>query len=447
MEVADVLHPAPRNAVLFYGSSSIRLWSTLEADFAPLPVVNRGFGGANLFDCVDLFERLVVPCAPRALVVYAGDNDLGNGRSPEQVRESLRELLRRYRAHWPDRPFVYLAIKPSPARAQLHRAIERANWLCCELLRSDPAAGFVDTFHPLLGPHGEYRKELYQPDGLHLSDAGYALWRSALLPESNEFAEKNSPNFLNISPVESPGMNREYHRWHSPALNRHMELLVFGHAGARVLVFPTRVGRFYDYENFGMVDRLKDHLERGWLQLYCLDSVDSDSLYCFWKRPCDRIHYHQQYEKYIIDEVVPFSEKKNPGSFLMTHGCSLGAYHAVNIALRHPELFGRTVAFSGRYDLTQWIADFRPLFDSFYDDSIYYHMPSHYLPNLWDEKLLSALRRMKFTLVIGQEDPFLQNNQHLSEHLRRRGVQNDLHVWEGRAHKYKYWRDMVVRFL
>ncbi len=149
-------------------------------------------------------------------------------------------------------------------------------------------------------------------------------------------------------------MHREYHKWYSPRLNREMELLIFGHAGARVLVFPTSMGRFYEYEDRGMVANLADHLENGWLQLYCVDSVDEESFYNNWAHPAGKIWRHIQYEEYILNEVLPLSWSKNPNPFLIAHGCSFGAYHAVNIAFRHPHLFGRVLALSGKYDMSNF---------------------------------------------------------------------------------------------
>ena len=146
-------------------------------------------------------------------------------------------------------------------------------------------------------------------------------------------------------------MHREYHRWYSPRLNRDMELLIHGHAGARVLVFPTSQGRYYEYEDRGMVENLRDEIENGLLQLYCVDSVDAESFYCRWAHPSGRITRHMQYEEYILNEVLPLSRAKNDNPFMMTHGASFGAYHAVNIAFRHPHLFGRVLALSGVYDL------------------------------------------------------------------------------------------------
>lgn len=242
-------------------------------------------------------------------------------------------------------------------------------------------------------------------------------------------------------------MQREYHRWHSPRLGRTMELLVFGHAGAKTLVFPTRNGRFYEYESLRIVDRLAHKLEAGHLQLFCVDSVDYESLYCFWKQPAERIQRHAQFEEYILQEVLPFMHDKNPNPCTIAHGCSLGAYHATNIAFRHPHLFRKLSAFSGRYDLTLSVENFTDLFNGYYDDAIYFHTPSHFMANLECDGHLQHLRKMDITLVIGKEDPFLGNNQHLSTILHSKGINHHLHEWAGRAHCGYFWRRMASHYL
>src|SRR5262249_35978688 len=162
---------------------------------------------------------------------------------------------------------------------------------------------------------------------------------------------------------------------------------------ARVLVFPTRCGRFFDYENFGMVQAVRDRIENGWLQLYCVDSIDRESFYCPEAHPSDRLTRHEQYEAYILHEVLPLSERLNPNSFLMSHGCSLGAFHAVNIALRHPNLFGKAVGFSGRYALTQASPGFVDLLDGFHDERVYFHSPLQFVAGSHDPQHLEQLRR------------------------------------------------------
>jgi len=238
-------------------------------------------------------------------------------------------------------------------------------------------------------------------------------------------------------------MERAYHRWWSERLHRTMELLVFGHAGARVIVFPTRGGRFYDYESWGLVDALRPAIEGGCIQLFCLDSIDYESLYGFWKAPHERIARHVAYESYVLNEVLPLSAQLNPSPTLIAHGCSLGAFHAANIAFRHPQRFAKLVAFSGRFDLTARIGRYRPLFDGYYDETIYFNTPCHYLPQLEDSERLDALRRMEIVLGVGEADVFYESNHRLSTLLWEKGVWNALCVWAGEAHCAAQWRAVV----
>jgi esterase/lipase superfamily enzyme len=205
-------------------------------------------------------------------------------------------------------------------------------------------------------------------------------------------------------------MKREYHKWWSDRLQRDMELLVFGHAGAKVLVFPSRFGRFYEYEKLGLIESLRHKIEQGWLQLYCIDSIDVESFYCGWAHPSGRIH-------------------------------------ATNIAFRYPYLFKKLVAFSGRYDLTLNVECFNDLFDGFYNENIYFHTPNHFMPELECSWRLSKLREMDITFVIGKEDPFLQNNEHLSSILSNKGINHQLLVWNDRAHSGYYWRRMASLYI
>ncbi|HEX8607441.1 MAG TPA: alpha/beta hydrolase-fold protein [Pedobacter sp.] len=242
-------------------------------------------------------------------------------------------------------------------------------------------------------------------------------------------------------------MNREYHKWFSERLGREMELLIFGTGGRAVLFFPTRMARFYDYENWGIVHCLKDQINRGELQLFCVDSVDAESFYNEGVHPDVRIARHIQYEAYLIKEVMPLIHVKNNGGYIETAGCSMGAYHAINLAMKYPWLFKKAIGISGRYDLTKAPANFRDLLDGHRNDNIYFNMPAQYLSNLQDASILNALRSLEFIIAIGETDPFFESNIEFRDLLWSKNISNQCHVWNSDAHKPRYWRQMLPLYL
>ncbi|WP_025763016.1 esterase family protein [Dyadobacter tibetensis] len=241
-------------------------------------------------------------------------------------------------------------------------------------------------------------------------------------------------------------MERAYHKWFSPVLNRSMELLVFGQSGMPVLFFPTRAAHFYDLEDWRIIEAMRDKIEQGFIQVYCVDSIDCESFYSALK-PQDKIHRHLQYEKYLLKEVIPFIKRQNKNPYLAVAGCSLGGYHAVNLAFKHPAVFHKVLGMSGRYDLTRPLPFFADLFDGYFDETIYYNMPNRFIPGIRDRKLLAQLRKLDITLVVGQDDAFLPDNQQLSESLQHLNIPHKLYVWEEEAHRPRYWRQMVRIYL
>ena len=235
-------------------------------------------------------------------------------------------------------------------------------------------------------------------------------------------------------------MHREYHKWFSPSLGREMELLVHGHGGARVLVFPTSMGRFHEWEDRGMVAALGEHVRRGWLQLYCVDSVDSESWYAKWKHPHDRAVRQDEYERYLLHEVLPLSWQKNPTPYLIATGASFGAYHALDFGLRHPDLVGRVLGMSGLYDIKEQTGGYT-------DGAVYLHSPVDFVAGEHDHGRLEALRRMDIILAIGRDDPMRANNEWMSKVLWEKGVGNALRIWDGWAHDWPWWREMVVKYI
>ncbi len=168
--------PAP-GGVLFVGSSSIRLWPQLGEDFRQVTVLNRGFGGSTMADCSLLARQLVVQYLPRHVIVYAGDNDLAEGRTPAQVLESFQEFVRIVRAELPQARISYISVKPSPSREPLLAQARETNERIARYVAQLPNASFIDVFTPMLDGSGRPRTDLYGPDRLHMNAAGYALWK------------------------------------------------------------------------------------------------------------------------------------------------------------------------------------------------------------------------------------------------------------------------------
>jgi esterase/lipase superfamily enzyme len=231
-------------------------------------------------------------------------------------------------------------------------------------------------------------------------------------------------------------MIREFHRWHSPSLGRDMDLLVFGHGGARAVVFPTSMGRFFEWEDRGMIGALAEPIERGWLQLYCVDSVDADSWYAKWKRPSDRAYRHAQYDAYVRDEVLPLTALKNGHPFLATMGASFGAYHALTFALRYPHLVSRAIGLSGTYDI-------RRQTDGYSDATVYHYNPADFILGEHDPARLAQLARVELILAVGRDDPLRAENEEFSGRLWSKGLWHALRIWDGWAHDWPYWRDMI----
>ena len=235
-------------------------------------------------------------------------------------------------------------------------------------------------------------------------------------------------------------MNREYHRWYSPSLNRHMDLLIFGHAGARALVFPTSMGKFYEWEDRGMINALREPLEKGWLQLYCVDSVDTESWYCWWAHPGGRAYRHHQYFEYLHNEVLPLMNQKNSNPYLITAGMSFGAFHAMSFGLKYPHRVDRILAIAGLYDIRRFTGGYS-------DDYVYFNNPMQFIAGENDPGRLAALQHQEIIIPVGNTDPLVQHSRDMSGLLWNKGIGNGLREWDGWCHDWPYWYRMVPMYM
>lgn len=166
---------------LFYGSSSIRQWESLENDLAELQPANLGFGGSTLAACVWFFDRVMVGYEPERLIIYAGDNDLGDGRHPEEIFIFFQQLAVRVKERFGDIDCYYISLKPSPSRWHLVDQFRFTNSLIeQEIAKHLHNWKYVNLFDKMIGADAKPRYELFQHDGLHLSNAGYRLWTDVM---------------------------------------------------------------------------------------------------------------------------------------------------------------------------------------------------------------------------------------------------------------------------
>ena len=178
-----------QHAILFVGSSSIRRWK-LKESFPDLATSNHGFGGSQMADSVHFFERIVAPVHPSIIVVYAGDNDIANGKSPQNVTEGFQEFVAKVKEQLPDcRRVIYVAIKPSVKRWALADKQKEGNQLIKSFCETDDRLKFLDIWQSMLDADGNPRAELLVEDGLHMNDAGYQIWNEALQPLLKPAAE------------------------------------------------------------------------------------------------------------------------------------------------------------------------------------------------------------------------------------------------------------------
>jgi len=235
-------------------------------------------------------------------------------------------------------------------------------------------------------------------------------------------------------------MRRDYHNWYSPRLDRHMELLVFGSGGLPIVVFPTERGRFYDYENKGMIQAVAGPVEAGRLQVFCIDSVDPESWLNRAVHPHERLARHLAYESYVLYEVAPLMKKLSGAAQIGATGCGLGGYHAFNFAMKHPDLTSASISMSGCFDMRRFM-------DGFYSNEFYFNNPFDYLPSMRDTWFLERYAKMRFILAVGDHDIYLAENVRMKEILSKREISCWLDVWESEeTHDWPLWQRMAVKF-
>jgi esterase/lipase superfamily enzyme len=235
-------------------------------------------------------------------------------------------------------------------------------------------------------------------------------------------------------------MRGGHQAWHSPFVGDTMHVRWFGHGGARVLAFPTTMGDHNEWPNRYMPDVLAEHIRRGQVTLFCLDHNHDRSWYDRRISAGERARRHLAYDRYLRDELLPFTRQVSPVPFVIATGASFGAYHAMTFAMRNPSLVQRVIGMSGMYDI-------RRLTDGVSDDAVYLANPAEFVAREWQRDRLEAMQRMDIILAIGEDDPAFEDNREFSGMLWRKGIGNALRPWSGFAHDWPWWERMLLRYI
>jgi esterase/lipase superfamily enzyme len=223
-------------------------------------------------------------------------------------------------------------------------------------------------------------------------------------------------------------------------VGRTMHVRWFGHAGARLIAFPTTLGNHNEWPDRRIPDVLHEHLANGWLQLWCVDANHDVSWYNKEAHPGHRAWLHLRYDRYVCDELLPFTGHVNANPFVIAAGASFGAFHAMSLALRNPTRIHRVIGLSGLYDI-------RGMTGGYSDETVYACNPFEFMANEWDPARLEAFKKQDLIIVTGRDDPHCGENEAFSGILWAKGIGNALRIWDGWGHDWPYWEQMLLKYV
>jgi esterase/lipase superfamily enzyme len=239
-------------------------------------------------------------------------------------------------------------------------------------------------------------------------------------------------------------MERQHHHWHSPRLGLHMGLVVYGHFGLPLLCFPTSGGDEWEMEHQKMVRTLAPHIDAGRIKLFTVRSASQESFYNRGAHPFHRSWMQKQYDEYIRWEVIPFihAHCQNGQVPITAMGASLGAYHAANTVLKHPDVVKRCLALSGVYDMRRFM-------DGMYDENFYFNNPVDYLANLSNPWFYAHYATCDIHLATGCGPWESAGPTHqLAGVLRSKGIGHHLDDWGPQGgHDWPYWHHMMWEYV
>ncbi len=231
-------------------------------------------------------------------------------------------------------------------------------------------------------------------------------------------------------------MKETYYKWYSHHLGKDLEMLVHGHQGYPVLIFPSSQGRYYESKDFGLIESVRWFVERGFVQLFCIDSIDAYSWYNKNIHPAQRVANHIWYDKFVYEELVPSIRWNTPTGKVAVAGASFGGYHATNFAFKHPDVVSHLFSMSGAFDIRMFL-------NGYYDDNVYFNNPVGFVqglnhPDIW---------RMKIILGTSEWDICRPDNEHLSGLLNQKNIPHWLDMRGWVQHDWNLWKEMFPHYL
>lgn len=222
-------------------------------------------------------------------------------------------------------------------------------------------------------------------------------------------------------------MQREYRKWKSPSLGKEMEMLIFGKEGTPVLIFPTADGRYFQWEEQGVMEHVSMQIDEGYNQFFCVDTIAPESLLNEDADPYNRLMRETQYQSYIMEEVVPMLIEENSNPYLITTGAELGAWQALNFALKYPDTFKKIISISGYFDINIHL-------DGYKDDNSYFNNPVEFMLNMNKESLLKSISSIDIRLLSYMNDPNRNATEKMSEILWMKFIDHEHYVWDEETH-------------
>lgn len=239
-------------------------------------------------------------------------------------------------------------------------------------------------------------------------------------------------------------MKRELTSWYSPALEKDMPIATYGDYGFALLLVPTAGADYLEYERFQLMDKLAPFVDSGKVKVFSIDSINKESWLNEEADPRHKSWRHQQWNEYVYNEVVPFIRNATSHETpIITCGASFGALHSMNLFLKRPDLINGVIAMSGVYDLSEYTK-------GYFDDTVYFNSPHHYMQNLTDHNVLEQIRSSKHIHILSgsgnYEDPGASGR--FAKILYDKGIWYNLDLWgEEWPHDWNTWLNMLPHYL